>query len=161
LENIDIITVYNSDYYDEGDTPTANPEIQNQETYYIYEIHDATYYETLSYVSALLLTSSNLPATGTYSNAQVSLSYKLINNKSEVDNSIKSLLKLNIDHSREQLTRLIYSNTSILTNSILLNKNTSIQFINLKLFYIDKYMNIHELRLHKYDSINICLTLNY
>jgi len=159
--NIDLIFVYNSDYYEEGETPTANPETQTQETYYIYEIHDATFYETLSYVSALLLTSNNIPATGTYSNAQLNNSYKLINNKSEVDNSVKSLIKLNINHSREQLNRLTYSNTAILTNTILLNNQSSIQYINLKLYYIDKYMNVRELRLHQYDSINISLTLNY
>lgn len=159
--NLDLIFVYNSDYYNEGETPTANPEMQTEETYYIYEIHDATFYETLSYVSALLLVSNNLPATGTFSNAQLNYSYKLINNKDIVDNSIKSLIKLNINHSREQLNRLTYSNTSILTNTIKLNNNSSIQFINFKLYYIDKYMNIRDLRLHKYDTINISLTLNF
>lgn len=159
--NLDLIFIYNSDYYEEGETPTSNPEMQTKEQYYIYEIHDATFYETLSYVSALLLTSNNLPATGTYSNAQINNSYTLINNKESVDNSVKSLIKLNINHSREQLNRLTYSNTAILTNTILLNNQSSIQFINLKLFYIDKYMNVRELRLHQYDSINISLTLNY
>ena len=133
--NIDLIFVYNSDYYEEGETPTANPEMQTKETYYIYEIHDNTFYETLSYVSALLLVSNNLPATGTFSNAQLNYSYKLINNKDIVDNSIKSLIKLNINHSREQLNRLTYSNTSILTNTIKLNNNSTIQFINFKLYY--------------------------
>ena len=159
--NLDVVFVYNGDYYEEGETTTPDTETQTQETYYIYEIHDATFYETLSYVSALLLTSNNLPATGTYSNAQINNSYTLINNKTEVDNSVKSLIKLNINHSREQLNRLTYSNTAILTNTILLNNQSSIQFINLKLFYIDKYMNVRELRLHQYDSINISLTLNY
>jgi len=159
--NLDLIFVYNGDYYEEGETTTPDTETQTQETYYIYEIHDATFYETLSYVSALLLTSNNLPATGTYSNAQINNSYTLINNKESVDNSVKSLIKLNINHSREQLNRLTYSNTAILTNTILLNNQSSIQFINLKLFYIDKYMNVRELRLHQYDSINISLTLNY
>lgn len=159
--NLDVIFVYNSDYYNEGETPTANPEMQTKETYYIYEIHDATFYETLSYVSALLLTSNNLPTSGTLSNAQLNYSYKLINNKDSVDNSIKSLIKLNINHSREQLNRLTYSNTAILTNTLLLNNNSIISSINLKLYYIDKYMNIRELRLHQYDTINIGLTLNF
>ncbi len=161
LNNLDLIFVYNSDYYEEGETPTANPEMQTEETYYIYEIHDATFYETLSYVSALLLTSNNLPTSGTLSNAQLNYSYKLINNKDSVDNSIKSLIKLNINHSREQLNRLTYSNTAILTNTLLLNNNSIISSINLKLYYIDKYMNIRELRLHQYDTINIGLTLNF
>lgn len=161
LTNIDLIFVYNSDYYNEGDTPTANPEMQTKEQYYIYEIHDATFYETLSYVSALLLTSNNLPTTGTLSNTQLNNSYVLINNKDSVDNSIKSLIKLNINHSREQLNRLTYSNTAILTNSLSLNNHSIISSINLKLYYIDKYMNVRELRLHQYDTLNIGLTLNF
>jgi len=159
--NIDLIFVYNSDYYEEGETPTANPEMQTKETYYIYEIHDETFYETLNYVSALLLVSNNIPTSGTLSNAQLNNSYKLINNKDSIDNSMKSLIKLNINHSREQLNRLTYSNSAILTNTLLLNNNSIIQFIHLKLYYIDKYMNIRELRLHQYDTLNIGLTLNF
>lgn len=161
LTNIDLIFVYNSDYYEEGETPTSNPEMQTKEQYYIYEIHDATFYETLSYVSALLLTSNNLPTAGTLSNTQLNNSYVLINNKDSVDNSIKSLIKLNINHSREQLNRLTYSNTAILTNSLSLNNHSIISSINLKLYYIDKYMNVRELRLHQYDTLNIGLTLNF
>jgi len=161
LNNIDIITVYNSDYYDEGDTPTANPEIQNQETYYIYEIHDATYYETLSYVSALLITSNNIPTVPAYTNAHINTSYKLINNSNDVSGTVRTLYKLNVDHSREQLTRLIYGNSSLLSNAIQLESNTSIQSIHLKIYYIDKYMNIRELFLNKYDTLNICFTLNF
>lgn len=161
LTNIDLIFIYNSDYYEEGETPTSNPEMQTKEQYYIYEIHDATFYETLSYVSALLLTSNNLPTAGTLSNTQLNNSYVLINNKDSVDNSIKSLIKLNINHSREQLNRLTYSNTAILTNSLSLNNHSIISSINLKLYYIDKYMNVRELRLHQYDTLNIGLTLNF
>lgn len=159
--NLDVIFIYNSDYYEEGETPTANPETQTKETYYIYEIHDETFYETLSYVSALLLVSNNIPTSGTLSNAQLNNTYTLINNKDSINNSIKSLIKLNINHSREQLNRLTYSNSAILTNTLLLNNNSIIQFIHLKLYYIDKYMNIHELRLHQYDTLNIGLTLNF
>ena len=161
LTNIDLIFIYNSDYYEEGETPTSNPEMQTKEQYYIYEIHDATFYETLSYVSALLLTSNNLPTAGTLSNTQLNNSYVLINNKDSVDNSIKSLIKLNINHSREQLNRLTYSNTAILTNSLSLNNHSIISSIHLKLYYIDKYMNVRELRLHQYDTLNIGLTLNF
>lgn len=159
--NIDLIFVYNSDYYEEGETPTANPEMQTKETYYIYEIHDNSFYETLSYVDALLITSNNLPAVPAYTNADINETYKLINNSNTVSKSIRTLTKLNIDHSREQLTRLIYSNSSLLTNAIKIENNTAIQSIHLKIYYIDKYMNMRELILNKYDTLNICFTLNF
>ena len=162
LTNIDLIFVYNSDYYNEGDTPTANPEMQTKEQYYIYEIHDATFYETLSYVSAILITSNNIPAVPAYTNSHINTSsYKLINNSKDVYGTLRTLIKLNVDHSREQLTRLIYSNSSVLTNAIQLENDTSIQSIHLRVYYIDKYMNIRELNLNKYDTLNICFTLNF
>ena len=159
--NIDLIFVYNSDYYEEGETPTANPETQTQETYYIYEIHDSTFYETLSYVSAILITSNNIPVIPAYTNSHLNNSYKLINNSNDVSGTIRTLIKLNVDHSREQLTRLIYSNTSLLTNAIQLESDTLIQAIHLKLYYVDKYMNIRELNLNKYDTLNVAFTLNF
>ena len=159
--NLDLIFVYNSDYYEEGETPTANPEMQTQETYYIYEIHDNTFYETLSYVDAILITSNNIPAIPAFTNAHINNSYHLINNSNDVSGTIRTLIKLNVDHSREQLTRLIYSNSSILTNAIQLESDTLIQSIHLKLYYVDKYMNIRELMLNKYDTLNIGFTLNF
>ena len=159
--NLDLIFVYNSDYYNEGETPTANPEMQTKETYYIYEIHDNTFYETLSYVSAILITSNNIPTIPAYTNSHLNNSFKLINNSNDVSGTIRTLIKLNVDHSREQLTRLIYSNSSILTNAIQLESDTLIQSIHLKLYYVDKYMNIRELLLNKYDTLNVAFTLNF
>ena len=96
-----------------------------------------------------------------YMNAKTNTTYKLINNSDIIDNNFKGLIKTNINHVSEKLNRLIYSNSSILDNSIKLRNNSNIQSMDIRLYYIDKYLNLFPLYLNKYDTINISITFNF
>ena len=159
--NLELIFNYNKSYYNEGDTPELQPQIQYKEMYYIYSINDPSFYEYTSYIQAIVLESINLPTEPMYMNAKNNTTYKLINNSSEINNNFKGLIKTNISHVSEKLNRLIYSNSSILDNAIKLKNNSNIQSMDIRLYYIDKYLNLFPLYLNKYDTINISITFNF
>ena len=159
--NLELVFNYNKTYYDEGDTPELQPEDQYKEMYYIYSINDPSFYEYTSYIQAIVKESINLPTEPMYMNAKTNTTYKLINNSNIIDNNFKGLIKTNISHVSEKLNRLIYSNSSILDNAIKLKNNSNIQSMDIRLYYIDKYLNLFPLYLNKYDTINISITLNF
>jgi hypothetical protein len=159
--NLELVFNYNKSYYDEGDTPELQPEVQYKEMYYIYSINDPSFYEYTSYIQAIVLESINLPTEPMYMNANINTTYKLINNSNEINNNFKGLIKTNINHVSEKLNRLIYSNSSILDNTIKLKNNSNIQTMDIRIYYIDKYLNLFPLYLNKYDTINISITFNF
>lgn len=131
------------------------------ETYYIYSLSDPHFYEYTNFIQGLVLTSSQIPTCPMFINCNTGNGYKLIQNSNQVDNSFNALIKLNINHSQEQTSRLIYSNANILGNGIKILGNTNVSTFSVSLYTFDKYMNLKPLRLNKFDTINISLTFNY
>ncbi len=137
------------------------PGTAEKETYYIYSLSDAHYYEYTNYIQCLVIASSQIPTAPMFINCNTLRSFKLITNSNQIDNSFNALLKLNINHSQEQTSRLIYSNANILGNGIKVYGSTNLSNISVSLYTIDKYMNLRPLQLNKYDTVNVSLTLNY
>ena len=67
--------------------------------------------------------------------------------------------RLNIDHTAEKTTRIIYSNSNITNNSMSLLNNTEIQSILIEIYIIDKFGNNEYLTLHPLDMAYIQIAM--
>ena len=159
------MTVKQSDFYYLNNSPVkSNLErielITNSksEIYYIQTLENSQYTEYISDIQSLIITTS-IKTNTIYANVR-NTKYILYDNDEKLTNSgLNVFTRLNIDHTSEKTTRIIYSNTNITNNSMSLLNNTEIQSILLEIYIIDKFGNSEYLVLHPLDTAYVQIAM--
>ena len=159
------MTVKQSDFYYLNNSPVkSNLErielITNSksEIYNIQTLENLQYTEYISDIQSLIITTS-IKTNTIYANVR-NTKYILYDNDEKLTNSgLNVFTRLNIDHTSEKTTRIIYSNTNITNNSMSLLNNTEIQSILLEIYIIDKFGNSEYLVLHPLDTAYVQIAM--
>lgn len=159
------MTVKQSDFYYLNNSPVkSNLErielITNSksEIYYIQTLENSQYTEYISDIQSLIITTS-IKTNTIYANVR-NTKYILYDNDEKLTNSgLNVFTRLNIDHTSEKTTRIIYSNSNITNNSMSLLNNTEIQSILLEIYIIDKFGNSEYLVLHPLDTAYVQIAM--
>lgn len=128
------------------------------EIYYIQTLENSQYTEYISDIQSIIITTS-IKTNTIYTNVR-NTKYILYDNDEKLINSgLNVFTRLNIDHTTEKTTRIIYSNSNITNNSISLLNNTEIQSILIEIYIIDKFGNDEYLTLHPLDTAYIQIAM--
>lgn len=128
------------------------------EIYYIQTLENSQYTEYISDIQSLIITTS-IKTNTIYANVR-NTKYILYDNDEKLTNSgLNVFTRLNIDHTAEKTTRIIYSNSNITNNSMSLLNNTEIQSILIEIYIIDKFGNNEYLTLHPLDTAYIQIAM--
>ena len=128
------------------------------EIYYIQTLENSQYTEYISDIQSLIITTS-IKTNTIYANVR-NTKYILYDNDEKLINSgLNVFTRLNIDHTTEKTTRIIYSNSNITNNSMSLLNNTEIQSILIEIYIIDKFGNNEYLTLHPLDTAYIQIAM--
>lgn len=129
-----------------------------EEKYYIINLKSPHFYEYSSYIKSILYVIDGLNVASMYLPVN-NKSYSLINNTSNINNSLNVISILQLDTLTKGLYRLTYSNPDQKNNSSYCNANTTFTNITAALYYIDKYNNIQQIKLYKGDSITSVVSI--
>ena len=130
----------------------------NNVDYFIETFKNTSYFEYCSDIRGLIITTS-LKLNSIIKNEKKQ-NYIIETKEANINLSgINIFVRLGIDHDREHITRLIYSNDNITNNTCQLINQNDIQNITFILYYIDKYGYTYRLNLNQYDSVYIQLCL--
>ena len=159
------MTIKQNDFYYLNNSPVkSNLErielITNSksEIYYIQTLENSQYTEYISDIQSLIITTS-IKTNTIYANVR-NTKYILYDNDEKLTNSgLNVFTRLNIDHTTEKTTRIIYSNSNITNNSMSLLNNTEIQSILIEIYIIDKFGNNEYLTLHLLDTAYIQIAM--
>jgi hypothetical protein len=130
----------------------------NGENYYLYKYENSSYYEYCSDIKSVLVC-TNIKTNSTYLNLKMQ-NYEIKRDNDILDNNMLNVFsRLNIDHDREHITRIIYSNSNIKNNTTTIYSNGSISNISVNIYILDKYGYYYKLNMHKYDNYTVELCL--
>lgn len=130
----------------------------NNEDYYLCRYTNSSYYEYCSDIKGLLIT-TNIKTNSTFINIKTP-DYEIKADDFIIsDNGLNVFSRLNIDHDREHITRIIYTNSNIKNNTRTIYPDSNVQQISINLYFLDKYGYAYAVKMNKYDNYNIELCL--
>lgn len=130
--------------------------ILNQVKYKFLSFTNSDYFEYANDIRQLII-STNLSVQPLYNNIKQP-EYELDNNYYQATISESILYKLQIDHNKESINRLIYSNNSITNNYSILNSINN-NYFQIYISFVDKYNNIVQYQLPPQDNIYVQLAV--